>query len=53
MMSNSINHLLIAFDHIIELLQDEGVDVEVVSMVENAKELLIEESEAAYDEDDD
>ena len=53
MMSNSIDHLLNAFDHMIELLQDEGVDVEIVSMVENAKELLIEESEAAYDEDDD
>jgi peptide subunit release factor 1 (eRF1) len=52
MITNSINHLLNAFDHLIELLQDEGADVEVISMVENAKELLEEEHGAAFDEDD-
>ena len=53
MLTNSIDHLLNAFDHMIELLQDEGADVEVISMVENAKELLEEEHAAAYDTSND
>ena len=53
MMTNSIEHLLNAFDHMIELLQDDDVDIEIVSMVENAKELLVEEFEATHAEDND
>jgi len=42
-MVNSIVHLLDAFDHMIELLQDADVDADVLTMVESAKEALIEE----------
>ena len=51
MVTRSLPEIWDAFDHLIELLQDEGAHTEVISMVENAKEamedLLLEA--AAYD----
>jgi len=52
MMTSSIEHLLDAFDHMIEMLQDAGVDVETLSMVEGARDALIEEHEAMFEETD-
>ena len=50
-MTDSITHLLDAFDHLIELLQEADVDADVLTMVEGAKEALIEEHESMYADD--
>ena len=51
MIVNSIVHLLDAFDHLIELLQEADVDADVLTMVEGAKEALIEEHQEIFDDD--
>jgi hypothetical protein len=48
MKSDSIVHLLDAFNHMIELLQEADISADVLSMVEGAKEILIEEHEEIY-----
>ena len=40
MVIRSLPEIWNAFDHLIELLQDEGAHTEVISMVENAKEAM-------------
>tara|TARA_Y100000310_G_C20199564_1_gene586228 strand:- start:216 stop:392 length:177 start_codon:yes stop_codon:yes gene_type:complete len=54
----SIDEILSNFDRLIELLQDSGADTSVISMVEDAREALLESiddedisDEAFYDED--
>jgi len=50
-MTDSITHLLDTFDHLIELLQEADVDADVLTMVEGAKEALIEEHAAMFVDD--
>jgi len=51
MIIDSIAHLLVTFDHLIELLQEADVDPDVLVMVEGAKEVLLEEQESMYADD--
>lgn len=41
-MTGDMANIIRAFDHLIELLEDEGVDIDVIHTVEQAKELLEE-----------
>tara|TARA_Y100000310_G_scaffold321556_1_gene379363 strand:+ start:1246 stop:1407 length:162 start_codon:yes stop_codon:yes gene_type:complete len=50
-MTDSITHLLDTFDHLIETLQEADVDADVITMVEGAKEALIEEHAAMFTDD--
>jgi hypothetical protein len=52
MVPGSLNDVLKAFDYLIDLLQDNDVDISIISMVEDAKETLEEmhEDEDAYDD---
>ena len=42
-MSGNPADVIRAFDHLIELLEDEGVDMTIIHIIENAKEMLEEE----------
>ncbi len=42
-MITQLASILNAFDHLVEMMQDSGIDMEVISMVENAKEALEEQ----------
>ena len=53
MTTDSIAHLLDAFDHLIEKLQEEDIDREVISLIEEAKETLIEAHADLFNDDDD
>ena len=41
-MTGDMATIIRAFDHLIELLEDEGVDMDVVHSVESAKEMFEE-----------
>jgi hypothetical protein len=51
MIHNSVNDILKSFDYLIELLQDAGIDNTIVTMIEDAKDLLLEEiNDNSYDD---
>ncbi len=41
-MLGDMANVIRAFDHLIELLEDEGIDIDVIHTVESAKEMLEE-----------
>tara|TARA_B100000131_G_scaffold213207_1_gene204988 strand:- start:10371 stop:10538 length:168 start_codon:yes stop_codon:yes gene_type:complete len=52
-----LSNILNSFDHLIEMLQDSGVETEIIGMVESAKEALEEqcleeEDHHIFDEDE-
>ena len=42
-MSGNMDNVMRAFDHLIEILEDEGVDMTIIHIVEGAKEMIEEE----------
>ena len=51
MIHSAINDMLKTFDYLIDQLQDASVDNTIISMVEDAKDLLLEEiNENSHDE---
>jgi len=42
-MNGDMANVMRAFDHLIELLEDEGVDMTIIHVIENAKEMIEEE----------
>ena len=46
-MADDMTNVIRAFEHLIELLEDEGADIDVIHAVEAAKELLEESLQSA------
>ena len=48
-MTGDMANVIRAFEHLIELLEDEGVDMDVIHTVEQAKEMLEESLQSVAD----
>lgn len=46
---SSMSNVIRAFEHLIELLEEESIDIDIIHAVESAKEMLVEELQEMAD----